>query len=107
MFETVAYIGLLKDQINFPLFIVGELSKFQMYGFFIGIGETVQKGHNDNLELSENLEFPVRLILGSELSFLALHIPFHDTRNYAWRTGWKVCVSAYEAHQVLRMSFKY
>ena len=43
MFDTVAYIGLLKDQIDFPLFIVSELSKFQMSGFFIGIGETVQK----------------------------------------------------------------
>ena len=40
-----------------------------MSGFFIGIGETVQKRQSDNLELSENSELPVRSILGSELSF--------------------------------------
>ena len=60
MFDAVAYKGLLKYQINFPLFIVSELLKFQMSGFFIGIGETVQKSHSDNLELSENSELPVR-----------------------------------------------
>ena len=50
----MAYKGLLKYQINFPLFIASELLNFQMSGFFIGIIETVQKGHCDNLELSEN-----------------------------------------------------
>ena len=43
MFDIMAYKGLLKYQINFPLFIVSELRKFQMYGFFIGAGETVEK----------------------------------------------------------------
>ena len=43
MFDTVAYKGLLKYQINFPLFTVSELWKFQMSAFFIGIGETVKK----------------------------------------------------------------
>ena len=38
MFDTMAYKGFLKYQINFPLFIVSELSKFQMSGFFVGLG---------------------------------------------------------------------
>ena len=46
-----------------------------MPGFFIGIRATVQKVHSDNLELSESSEFPVRCIMGSELSFL-LHTYF-------------------------------
>ena len=37
----------------------------------------------------------------------ALYILFHDTWNHAWKTAWKVCASAYEAHQVLRKYFKY
>ena len=71
------------------------------------MSETVQKGHGDNLELSENSELSVRLILGSELCFLALCIFFCDTWNHAWKTGWIVYVSAYEAHQVVRMCLKY
>ena len=106
MFDTMAYQGLLEYQISFPLFIVSELWKFQMSEFFIGIRETVQKGDSDNLELSENSEFPVRWILGSELWWLALYIFFRDTWNHAWKTGLKVCVSVYEAHQVLRMCLK-
>ena len=43
MFDTMAYKGLLKYQISFPLFMVSELRKFQMSGFFIVIGETVHK----------------------------------------------------------------
>ena len=43
MFDTMAYKGLLNYQINFPLFIVSELWKFQMAGFLIGMGETIQK----------------------------------------------------------------
>ena len=57
MFDIMAYKGLLKYQINFPLLIVSELRKFQMSGFFTGIGETVSKRHSDNLE---NSELPVR-----------------------------------------------
>ena len=38
MFDIMTYKGLLKYQISFPLFKVSELSKFQMSGFFIGIG---------------------------------------------------------------------
>ena len=60
MFDIMACKWLLKYQINFPLFIVSDLWKFQMSGFFIGIGETVQKSHSDNLKLSENSELPVR-----------------------------------------------
>ena len=60
MFDIMPYKWLLKYHISFSLFIVGELSKFQISGFFICIGETVQKGHSDNLELSENSEFSVR-----------------------------------------------
>ena len=37
--------------------------------------------------------------------FCPIHI-FRDTWDHAWKTGWKVCVSAYEAYQVLRMCFK-
>ena len=54
MSDTMAYRWLLKYRIGFPLFIVGELYKFQI---FIDICETVQKGHGDHLKLSENLEF--------------------------------------------------
>ena len=39
MFDTMAYRGLLKYQISLSLFIVSEPRKFQMSGFFIGIGE--------------------------------------------------------------------
>ena len=42
-------------------------------------------------------------ILGSEISSFAQYIRFHDAWNHAWKTEWKVCVSAYEAHQVLRI----
>ena len=38
--------------------------------------------------------------------FCPIHI-FHDTWRHAWKTGWKVCVTAYEAYQVLRIRFKY
>ena len=98
MFNTMAYKRLLKYKISVRLFIVScENSKCL---------KQFKKGHGDNLELSENSEFPVRWILGSELSFFARYILFNDTWNHAWKTGWK-CVLAYEAYEVLRMCLKY
>ena len=52
----------------------------------------------------KNLEF---WNFGSQLGFFALHIFFCDTWDHARKTGSKVCVSAYEAHQALRMGLKY
>ena len=67
MFDTMAYKGLLKCQISFPLFKVSQLYQFQTSGFFIGIGEpySSKKAVGDNLELSKSSEFPVRSILSS------------------------------------------
>ena len=106
MSDTMAYRWLLKYRISFPLFIVGELYKFQMSGFFIDTSETVQKRPWWPLETSWKLGIPC---LGSQLWFFALylHMFLCDTWNHAWKTGWKVYVSAYEAHQVLRMCLKY
>ena len=33
-----------------------------MSGFLNGAGEAVKKSHNDNLELSENSEFPIETL---------------------------------------------
>ena len=67
-------------------------------GFFIDTGETVQKDHGDHLKLSENLEFPAWVLTYEFLPYM--HMFFCDTWNHAWKTGWKVYVSAYEAHKV-------
>ena len=73
--------------------------------FFIDTGETVQKGHGDQLKLSENLEFPAWVLSYDFLSYTCFSVT--HAWNHAWKTGWKVYVSAYEAHQVLRMCLKY
>ena len=72
---------------------------------FVGTGETGRESHNDNLELSENSEFTA----GGNFWFCVMIYPIHifrDTWDHAQKAGWKVCVSAYEAYQVLRMCFK-
>ena len=60
MFDTMAYKGLLKYKISFPLFIVNQLCNSKSPDFLFVLVKQFKKGHSDNLELSENSEFPVR-----------------------------------------------
>ena len=101
MSDTMAYRWLLKSQIIFPLFIVGELYKFQIFHWY---------RWNSPKRPWWSLETLWKLgifCLGSQLWFFAQNMFFCDTWNHAWKTGWKVYVSAYEAHQLLRMCLKY
>ena len=45
MFATMAYQGLLKYKISFPLFKVSEPWKFQMSGFWVSTGVTQSSKH--------------------------------------------------------------
>ena len=78
-----------------------------MSGFSLLQVKQFKKGHSDNLELSENSEFSFSGFWVLSYHFLPIYILFHDTWHHAWKTGWKVCVLAYEACQVLRMCLKY
>ena len=86
-----------------------------MSGFFIGIGETkILYSYNILVKLTGSIRAIMitwnspknRNSLSGEFRALSYHI-FCDTWNHAWKTIWKVCVSAYETHQVLRMFLKY
>ena len=95
-----------KYVISFPLF--GELWKFQMFGFLLVPVKQIKKGHSDNLELSESSDFAVKGILCSEFWFFFAPYIFSVThRIMLGRQGGKMCASAYEAYQVLRMCFKH
>ena len=63
MFETMAYRWLLKYHISFPLFMVSELWKFKMSGFFIDTGETVQKRPQWSLLTLWKLGIPCQVLI--------------------------------------------